>query len=146
MILTSNNDCCHFLAHCWGDFSYLLSIVLSPAVLDGPEWNAITCTKKEKNILNTTQLCWLILYACKYISKVFWNFFFFFTYPCCLNTWSSHLYQYKHWNITHVVRIPQAAQRDQSSRGCRRSLEDETLPFCRTKDSKKLRFKKGNFK
>lgn len=28
---------------------YLLSIVLSPAVLDGPEWNAITCTQKQKN-------------------------------------------------------------------------------------------------
>lgn len=61
-------------------FSYLLSIVLSPAVLDGPEWNAITCTQKqEKTIfstilqnytLSTMQLCCLILHCRKCL---FWN-------------------------------------------------------------------------
>lgn len=102
-------------------------------------------TKAEKTILSITlstmQLCCLILHCCKCL---FWNGHLQSLAIKCLKFRSVSVQAIK-INITHVVHIPQAAQHDQSSRGCRRFLEDETLPFCRTKDKINKMFKKGNF-
>lgn len=83
---------------------YLLSIILSPAVFDGPKWNAISW----KHIYVE------VVYKCK-LKPI-------------TPTWIQD---------TNVLRIPQAAQRGQSSRGCRRSSRGEKHLSCRTKGNER---------
>lgn len=89
--------------------SYLLSIILSPAVFDGPEWD--TFTWKHRNI-HTVHL------TASWFTK--WPLF------------TEELGKCRGLNNTYVLRIPPAAQRGRSSRGCRRSSKGETHPSCRT--------------
>lgn len=83
-------------------FSYLLSIVLSPAVLDGPEWNAITCTQKQKKLYSVLY-CRTILWAlCNSVAWFYIAVNVYFETVICkalpLNAWSLDPYQYKLFN------------------------------------------------